>query len=145
VIAFDAIGCLATRSLGSTGWDGDHVWFVFSVDFPTDLCSLSQEKGRAGHWDGAGPDTDEYFVCDDFYELGTATSIHIGSSSGKIWSNAHLITRAVMRPFSYTSSKSQRRACSCFQWCGTNAVHTRWPFRRWNRVRIGSVNKTNSP
>jgi hypothetical protein len=62
-IAFDAIGCLATRSLGSAGWDGDRVRLVFSVDFPTDLCSSSQEKGRAGRWDGAGPETDEYFVC----------------------------------------------------------------------------------
>jgi hypothetical protein len=62
-IAFDAIGCLATRSLGSAGWDGDRVRLVFSVDFPTDLCSASQEKGQAGRWDGARPDTDEYFIC----------------------------------------------------------------------------------
>jgi hypothetical protein len=63
VATFDAIGCLATRSLGSAGWDGENVRLVFSVDFPTDLCSCTQEKGRAGRWRGAGPQTDEYYVC----------------------------------------------------------------------------------
>jgi hypothetical protein len=63
VINFDAIGCLAMRSLGSAGWDGEHIRLVFSVDFPTDLCSCTQEKYRAGRWPGAGPKTDEYYVC----------------------------------------------------------------------------------
>jgi hypothetical protein len=45
VITFNAIGCLATRSLGSAGWDGENVRLVFSVNFPMDLCSCTQEKG----------------------------------------------------------------------------------------------------
>jgi hypothetical protein len=44
-ISFDAISCLATWSLGSAGWDGENICLVFSVDFPTDLCSCPQEKG----------------------------------------------------------------------------------------------------
>jgi hypothetical protein len=35
----------------------------FLVDFPTDLCSASQEKGRAGRWGAAGSKTDEYCAC----------------------------------------------------------------------------------
>jgi hypothetical protein len=68
-ISFDAIGCLATRSLGSAGWDGENVRLVFSVDFPTDLCLCTQEKGRAGQWPGAGPKTDEYYVCATLYSF----------------------------------------------------------------------------
>jgi hypothetical protein len=45
-LAFDAIGCLATRSLRSASWDGENVCLVFFVDFPTDLCSCTQEKVR---------------------------------------------------------------------------------------------------
>jgi hypothetical protein len=47
-IKFDCCGCLATRSLGSAGWEGDHIRLVFSVDLPPDLLLLCQEMGRAG-------------------------------------------------------------------------------------------------
>eukprot|EP00550_Attheya_septentrionalis_P003008 CAMPEP_0198281358 /NCGR_PEP_ID=MMETSP1449-20131203/1336_1 /TAXON_ID=420275 /ORGANISM="Attheya septentrionalis, Strain CCMP2084" /LENGTH=664 /DNA_ID=CAMNT_0043977123 /DNA_START=30 /DNA_END=2020 /DNA_ORIENTATION=+ len=45
---YDCIGCFATRSLGSAGWDGADVHLVFSVDFPTDILSVRQEIGRCG-------------------------------------------------------------------------------------------------
>eukprot|EP00978_Attheya_sp_CCMP212_P033346 scaffold134081_cov81-Attheya_sp.AAC.1 len=45
---FDSVGCFATRSLGSAGWDGPNVHLVFSMDFPTDICSVRQEIGRCG-------------------------------------------------------------------------------------------------
>jgi hypothetical protein len=46
--SFDAIGCFATRALGSAGWDGPNVHMVFSMDFPTDILSARQEIGRCG-------------------------------------------------------------------------------------------------
>ena len=42
------VGCLFTRALGSAGWDLSDIYFASSLDFPTDLLSLAQEKGRAG-------------------------------------------------------------------------------------------------
>jgi hypothetical protein len=45
-ITFDAIGYLVTRSLGSAGWDGENLCFVFSVDFPMELCSLFLYSGK---------------------------------------------------------------------------------------------------
>jgi hypothetical protein len=62
-IKFDCRGCLATRSLGSAGWDGDRIHLVFSVDLPSDLLSLSQEMGRAGRRLSANASTDYYYVC----------------------------------------------------------------------------------
>ena len=37
ISGFDARGCLATRSLGSAGWDNKKVRLVFSVDFPENV------------------------------------------------------------------------------------------------------------
>jgi hypothetical protein len=50
---FKPIGCMATHGLGSAGWDGPDVHYVFSPDLPTDICSAAQEKGRVGRRDGA--------------------------------------------------------------------------------------------
>jgi hypothetical protein len=60
---YDAIGCLATRSLGSAGWDGKSIHLVMSADFPTDICSISQEKGRTGRSPDALPVDNTYAVC----------------------------------------------------------------------------------
>jgi len=59
---YDPIGCLTTRSLGAAGWDDPRIHAVFSLDFPTDLLSISQEKGRAGRRLDASPATDKYHV-----------------------------------------------------------------------------------
>jgi hypothetical protein len=60
---FDAIACLATRSIGAAGWDCPHIHEGMSPDFPTDLCSVGQEKGRIGRRLGASPATDHYVIC----------------------------------------------------------------------------------
>ena len=44
ISGFDARGCLATRSLGSAGWDNKNVRLVFSIDFP-DMCWRLYKKG----------------------------------------------------------------------------------------------------
>ena len=41
---FDAHGCLATRLLGSAGWDNKHVRMVFSVVLPDNVLAFVQEK-----------------------------------------------------------------------------------------------------
>jgi hypothetical protein len=60
---FDAIACLATRTIGAAGWDCRHIHDGMSPDFPTDTCSVDQEKGRIGRRLGASPKTDHYVVC----------------------------------------------------------------------------------
>ena len=60
---FDAIACLATRTIGAAGWDCPHIHDGMSPDFPTDICSVDQEKGRIGRRPGAGPHSDHYVVC----------------------------------------------------------------------------------
>jgi hypothetical protein len=47
---------MTTRALGSAGWDSSRITSVFSVDYPTNLLSIVQEKGCAG------PNTDSYLV-----------------------------------------------------------------------------------
>jgi hypothetical protein len=61
--SFDAIACLATRQIGSAGWDCPHVHEGMSPDFPTDVCSVDQEKGRIGRRFGASPATDHCVIC----------------------------------------------------------------------------------
>ena len=63
ISGFDARGCLATRALGSAGWDNKKVRLVFSADFPDNVLAFVQERGRAGRWQGASSLTDEYIVC----------------------------------------------------------------------------------
>jgi hypothetical protein len=60
--AFNAICCMTTRALGSAGWDSARIRKVFSFDFPIDILSIVQEKGRSGRCSGAGPLVDLYFV-----------------------------------------------------------------------------------
>ena len=60
---FDARGHLATRSLGSAGWDNKKVRLVFSAYFPENLLDFVQERGRVGRWQGASPLNDEYILC----------------------------------------------------------------------------------
>jgi hypothetical protein len=60
---FDAIACLATRTIGAAGWDCRHIHDGMSPDFPTDICSVDQEKGRIGRRPGASTDTDHYVIC----------------------------------------------------------------------------------
>ena len=60
---FKPIGCIATRALGAAGWDGRNIFLVMSCDLPTDLCSVVQEKGRAGRRPGSLPTENSYEVC----------------------------------------------------------------------------------
>jgi hypothetical protein len=60
---FDAIACLATRTIGAAGWDCRHIHDGMSPDFPTDICSIDQEKGRIGRRPGASTKTDHYVIC----------------------------------------------------------------------------------
>jgi hypothetical protein len=60
---FKPIGCIATRALGAAGWDGRNIFLVMSCDLPTDLCSVVQEKGRAGWRPGSSPTENSYEVC----------------------------------------------------------------------------------
>ena len=62
ISGFDARGCLATRALGSAGWDNKKVRLVFSADFLDNVLAFVQERGRAGRCQGASPLTDEYIV-----------------------------------------------------------------------------------
>jgi hypothetical protein len=61
--SFDAIACLATRSIGAARWDCPHIHEGMSPDFPTDVCSVDQEKGRIGCRLGASPSTDHCVIC----------------------------------------------------------------------------------
>ena len=45
--AFDAVGALLTRPLGGAGLDGIYIHLVMSLDFPTNLLSLIQEKDQS--------------------------------------------------------------------------------------------------
>jgi hypothetical protein len=47
-LSFNARGCFTTRAMGSAGWDDPSIHYICSVDFPVDILSLAQEKGRAG-------------------------------------------------------------------------------------------------
>jgi hypothetical protein len=60
---FKPIGCIATRALGAAGWDGRNIFLGMSCDLPTDLCSVIQEKGRAGRRSGSLPTKNSYEVC----------------------------------------------------------------------------------
>ena len=62
-MSFSPHGCIATRALGAAGWDGRHISLVMSFDLPTDLISVVQEKGRAGHYPGASLGDNRYEVC----------------------------------------------------------------------------------
>ena len=55
-------GCFATRSLGSSGWDSNLIRSVISIDFPTDILSIQQEKGRCGRYNNAVGSDNNYFV-----------------------------------------------------------------------------------
>eukprot|EP00978_Attheya_sp_CCMP212_P030619 scaffold113201_cov65-Attheya_sp.AAC.2 len=59
---WDVVGCFATRAVGSTGWDGKHVYTVVSIDLPTFILSLRQELGRCGRHAGANGQTDQYMM-----------------------------------------------------------------------------------
>jgi superfamily II DNA helicase RecQ len=48
VLDFNAKGCFTTRAMGSAGWDDPTIHYVCSIDFPVDMLSIAQEKGRAG-------------------------------------------------------------------------------------------------
>jgi hypothetical protein len=61
--SFDAVACLATRSIGAAGWDCPYIHEGMSPDFPTDVCSVDQEKGRIGRRFGASTATDHYVIC----------------------------------------------------------------------------------
>ena len=63
MMSFSPHGCIATRALGAAGWDGRHISLVMSFDLPTDLISVVQEKGRAGHYPGASLGDNRYEVC----------------------------------------------------------------------------------
>ena len=63
ITLFDPVGCVATRSIGSTGWDGKSISHVFSMDCPTSIVDVVQEKGRADRWNGATADKCMYAVC----------------------------------------------------------------------------------
>ena len=60
---FLCVGCFTTRALGSAGWDGKDVRLVFSVDWPTNLISASQEKGRPACYPQVNPNDNCYVVC----------------------------------------------------------------------------------
>ena len=60
--AYHPVGCMTTRAVGSAGWDSSRITSVFLVDFPTDLLSIVQNKGRARRQAGSGPNTDSYLV-----------------------------------------------------------------------------------
>ena len=59
---FSPVVCLATRALGSAGWDSSQMREVVSLDFPPDIISLDQEKGRPGPYVGAGPEDNKYYI-----------------------------------------------------------------------------------
>lgn len=60
---FSCVGCFATWTLGSAGWDRKDVMLVLSVDWPTDLISASQEKGCPACYPQANPNDNHYVVC----------------------------------------------------------------------------------
>jgi hypothetical protein len=60
---FDAIACLATHMIGAASWDCYHINDGMSSDFPTDTCSVDEEKGCIGCRPGASPQTNYYVVC----------------------------------------------------------------------------------
>ena len=60
---YTAVGCCATRALGSAGWDCKDINLVFSIDFPTSLIAVAQEKGRVGRQHGCMPAHNCYYVC----------------------------------------------------------------------------------
>ena len=49
--------------MDAAGWDGRNISLVMSFDLPTDLISVVQEKGRAGHYPGTSPGDNCYEVC----------------------------------------------------------------------------------
>ena len=59
---FSPQGCFTTRSLGSAGWDCQDINNVFSLDFPDNLLSVLQEKGRCGRRKNANGTEDFYTV-----------------------------------------------------------------------------------
>jgi hypothetical protein len=60
---FKLIGCIVTHVLGAAGWDRRNIFLVMSCDLPTDLCSIVQEKGRAGRRPGSLLTENSYEVC----------------------------------------------------------------------------------
>jgi hypothetical protein len=102
---FNPIGCMATRGLGGAGWDGRDVHHVFSPDWPPNLCSLAQEKGRVGRRHGASPDTDSYVVC------------------GSLRSYIHIVRRMYMPTTeSNTVSTGMTQATTDNDYIGTDAT-----------------------
>ena len=62
-------GCFTTRSLGSAGWDSKAIRFVFSVDLPTDILSVLQEKGRCGRYKDADGQNNKYIVLGTLHDI----------------------------------------------------------------------------
>lgn len=60
---YNAIGCCDMRALGSAGWDSSEIAVVFSLDFPTSVTSVAQEKGRVGSKEGSTPESNYYYIC----------------------------------------------------------------------------------
>jgi superfamily II DNA helicase RecQ len=63
---YNAIGCLCPRALGSAGWDSSFIRLVCSMDFPTDILSLVQEKGRTGRHVNGLSSNDSYLIVASF-------------------------------------------------------------------------------
>lgn len=79
---FNTRGCFNTRAMGSAGWDDSWIHYICSINFPTNILPISQEKGCVGRCPGANGSNYIYHCCTSL-PWGLPTCIFFDFSAGE--------------------------------------------------------------